>query len=593
MTKLLSSALLLLAAMTSAQTISTIAGTGILGYSGDGGAATSAMLNDPRGLAVDAAGNIYVADVNNARIRKISPLGVITTFAGTGVAGYSGDGGLAVNAQLNGPQAVAIDPAGNVIIGDTQNRRIRKVDTSGMITTICGTGVEGYSGDNGPATQAMFHQVMDFAIDASGQIYFADSTGQRVRRIATNGIITTVAGTGVGGYSGDGGPAGNAQLNFPVGLTLDSSDQLYIADANNFRIRLVNTTGTISTVVGTGTSGFSGDGGSATQANINYVYGVRLDNSGHLFVADTSNNRVREVTNGVISTIAGVSTNGYSGDGGPAINATLNFPWFLTLDKSGNLLISDGMNNRVRAIALVALAPPSISANSTVNAASYAPALSANGAVSPGSIVSIFGSNFAGASVNATTVPLPTILAGASVLMNGQAVPLYYASATQINAQVPYNIPPGAMTVQVQAGSQTTSAQAANVVIASPGVFTQNASGSGPGAFLHANFTAVTSTSPAHAGETILIYCTGLGPTNPAVVSGSAAPGNPPATTTIAPTVTIGGINAPVSFSGLAPTFVGLYQINAQVPPGIGGGSPQVIVTVNGIQANIATIATQ
>ncbi len=286
----------------SGQTILTFAGNGTVGFAGDNGLATAAMLNHPRGMAVDKAGNIYLADLDNSRVRKISVSGIITTVAGNGTAGYSGDGGAAVNAMLNGPQAVAIDPAGNLIIGDTQNRRIRRVDTSGTITTIAGTGTEGYSGDGGLATQAMLHQVVDLAVDTGGTIYFADSTGHRVRRITPDGIISTVAGDGTGGYSGDGGFSYSAQLNFPVSVAVDSSDQLYIADGNNFRIRKVNTAAIISTVAGSGQGGFSGDGGPATSAMINYSYGVRLDSQGRLFIADTSNNRIRVVANGTIST---------------------------------------------------------------------------------------------------------------------------------------------------------------------------------------------------------------------------------------------------------------------------------------------------
>jgi uncharacterized protein (TIGR03437 family) len=590
---LLVGALLAGSGNTAAQTITTIAGTGVLGYGGDGGLATAATVNNPRGLAVDAAGNIYIADVNNAVIREINTSGVITTVAGTGVAGYSGDGGAAVSAQLNGPQAVAVTASGNLIIADTQNRRIRMVNSFGTITTIAGTGVEGYSGDGGLATQAMFHQAMDLAVDASGNIYFADSTGQRIRKISTSGIITTVAGNGTAGYSGDTGPAPFAELNFPVSVALDSSNDIYIADGNNFRIREVFPVGTIVTVAGNGTEGFSGDGGAATSAEINYVYGVRLDSSGNLYIADASNNRVRKVTNGTINTVAGTGINGFSGDGSLAIDAMLNFPWFLALNTSGNLLISDSQNDRVRMVTLVTTTlPPVLSPGGTVNAASYAAAVSANGAISPGSIVAIFGSNLATAAVGASGIPLPTSLGSTTVTMNGTAVPLFYVSNGQVNAQVPYGMASGSVSLQVQSGSQSSTVQTASVVSASPGVFSVNSNGNGTGVFLHANYQTINANSPAQPGETILIYCTGLGATNPAVTTGNAAPTIPVANTVIAPTVTIGGISSFVSFSGLAPGFVGLYQINAQVPPGIGAGTPQVIVQINGVQSNVTSINT-
>ncbi len=343
----------------SAQTISTIAGNGTIGFAGDNGLATSAMLNHPKGIASDAAGNLYIADLDNSRIRKIGVSGIITTVAGTGVAGYSGDNGPAVAAMLNSPQAVAFDAAGDLIIADTQNRVIRKVDLFGIITTIAGTpGTEGYSGDGGPATLAMLHQPVDLAVDNAGIIYFADSSGNRVRRIDTNGIITTVAGNGNGGYSGDGGPSSSAQLGTPVSVAFDTANNLYIADSDNFRIRMVTPGGIISTFAGNGTEGFTGDGGPATAATINYPYGVRVDSQNRLFIADTSNNRIRFVSNGVILTLAGTGVDGFSGDGGLSVNAMLSFPWSLGLDPSGAVLIGDRVNERVRRVSWAATLSP-------------------------------------------------------------------------------------------------------------------------------------------------------------------------------------------------------------------------------------------
>jgi uncharacterized protein (TIGR03437 family) len=580
----------------SAQTISTIAGNGTVGFAGDNGLATSAMLNHPKGMVPDKAGNLYIADLDNSRIRKISASGIITTVAGNGVAGFSGDNGPAVSAMLNGPQAVAFDANGNLIIADTQNRVIRKVDTFGVITTIAGTGtVEGYSGDGGPATQALLHQPVDLAVDSAGSIYFADSSGQRIRKIASNGIITTVAGNGNAGYSGDGALAFASELNVPVSIAFDGSNNLYIADSDNFRIRMVSAASIISTFAGNGTEGFLGDGGPATAGMINYPYGVRVDSQNRLFIADTSNNRVRVVSNGIIFTLVGSAVDGFSGDGGPAVNAELNFPWSLALDSSGNLLIGDRVNDRIRVVSwATALAPPVMSTNGTVNGASYAPALSANGAVSPGGIVAIFGSNFAAATAGANGTPLPTMLSNTSVTMNGTAVPLFYVNSGQINAQVPFEIPTGNVAIQVSVGSQATIAQNATVSAASPGIFTINSQGTGDGAFLHANYLPVNATNPAVASETILIYCTGLGVTTPKVTTGSAAPSNPPGLAMVAslPLVLIGGKPSFVSFAGLAPGFVGLYQINAQIPAGLLAGSQQVTVQMNGIQGNITTVTT-
>ena len=352
-----------------AQTVSTVAGNGVLGYNGDGMAATASALNQPRGVAFDASGSMYIADLSNHRIRRITSAGTISTFAGTGVAGYSGDGGPATAAMLNQPGAVAFDAAGNLIIADCQNRRIRKVNaSSGIITTIAGTGAEGHSGDGDQATLAMLHRAVDLAIDTAGNIYFADSVDNLVRKISTTGVITTVAGTytaeayiGLAGYSGDGGPAKSATLNVPTGVAVDSTGNLYIADARNHAIRKVRPSdGFIFTIAGNGkgagtdTGSFSGDGGLASQAGLNTPEGVAVDPAGNFYIADMENYRIRKVTanNNVITTIAGTGTDGFSGDGGLATRATLNLPWSVALDASGDVFFGDRLNNRIREISL-------------------------------------------------------------------------------------------------------------------------------------------------------------------------------------------------------------------------------------------------
>jgi sugar lactone lactonase YvrE len=342
-----------------AQTIGTVAGNGSAGYNGDGLAATAAALNQPRGVAFDRAGNMYIADMSNHRIRRVDAAGTISTFAGTGTAGYSGDGGLATAAMLNQPEAVAFDLSGNLIIADSQNRRIRKVDTSGIITTIAGTGTEGFFGDGGPATSALLHRAVDLAIDPGGDIFIVDNVDNRIRKISTSGIITTVAGTGVAGFSGDGGPATAATFDVPDGVAIDGAGNLYIADARNHRIREIRASdGLIFTVAGNGvgtgtdTGSYSGDGGPAVQAGMNTPESVAVDAAGNLYIADTENYRVRKVTagSGVITSIAGTGVDGFSGDGGPAAQATLNLPWSVALDRAGNLFIGEVMNNRIREI---------------------------------------------------------------------------------------------------------------------------------------------------------------------------------------------------------------------------------------------------
>jgi len=340
------------------QIITTIAGTVTAGYSGDGGTATSAQLNRPYGVALDASGNIYIADAWNHRIRKVDTGGNISTIAGTGTAGYSGDGSAATSANLKDPSGVVVDASGNVYIADYGNHRVRKVDMTGNISTIAGTGTGGYSGDGGAANSAQLNNPDGLALDASGNIYIADNYNHRIRKVATSGNISTIAGAGTGGYSGDGGAATSAQLYNPTGLAVDASGNVYIADNNNHRIRKVATSGNISTIAGNGTGGYSGDGGAATSAKLNGPPVVVVDASGNVYIADYSNHRVRKVdTTGNISTIAGTGTAGYSGDGGAATSAKLDRPYGVALDASGNIYIADQGNNRIRKITFNINAP--------------------------------------------------------------------------------------------------------------------------------------------------------------------------------------------------------------------------------------------
>lgn len=336
--------------------IITLAGNGIAGFSGDGGAATSAELHSPGGVAVDTAGNIYVADPGNNRIRKITAsTGVISTVAGNGTAGFSGDGGAATSAELNTPVGVAVDTGGNIYIADEFNNRIRKVTlTTGIISTVAGNGTPGFSGDGGPATSASVKLPRGVSVDASGDIYIADTNHSRIRKVTVStGIINTVAGSGLQGYAGDGGAATSAGLCSPSGVVVDAAGNFYIADTCNNRIRKVTaSTGIISTVAGNGTAGYSGDAGAATSAELSGPLGVAVDSAGNIYIADRTNNRVREVavSTGIISTVAGNGIAGYSGDGGMAASAELNSPGGVTVDSAGNIYIADTTNNRARAI---------------------------------------------------------------------------------------------------------------------------------------------------------------------------------------------------------------------------------------------------
>jgi sugar lactone lactonase YvrE len=345
--------------------------------------ATQATLNFPQGLAVDKFHNVYVADRGRNAVRRVSWQGTfITTVAGTGEAGYSGDGGPAAQAKLNQPEGLATDPEGNLYIADAGNNAVRKVTADGTITTVAGSGVFAPSlpldvGDGGPATQAVVSQPYGLAVDDRGNLFISSPTMNRIRKVTSSGIITTVAGSGdeAGSsdpplFSGDGGPAVNARLDAPKGIALDARGNLFIADSRNFRARRVDAkTGIITTVAGNGEAGFSGDGGPATEARFDRVEGLAVDSDGNLFIADSGNHRVRGVdaTTGIVQTVAGNGTAHTSGDGGPAAQAGAPFPTGVAVDSFGNVLVSTNgaaefvpsnvptySDNRVRSVLAIA-----------------------------------------------------------------------------------------------------------------------------------------------------------------------------------------------------------------------------------------------
>jgi sugar lactone lactonase YvrE len=291
--------------------IQTIAGNGtVSGFSGDGGQASSAKLNTPWNVYVDQSGRGYIADTDNHAIRMVDTTGITTTVAGTGtVFGFSGDGGQATNAQLYSPNGIYVDQNGRGYIADTFNHAIRMVNTTGIIATVAGTGtISGYSGDGGQASNAQLDSPNGVYVDQSGRIYIVDTHNHAIRMVDTTGIIATVAGT-VSGYSGDGGQASSAKLFYPRGVYVDLSGRIYIADSLNHAIRMVDTTGIISTVAGIGTVwGFTGDGGQATSAKLDRPRGVSVDLSGRIYIADTFNHAIRMVdTTGIIATVAGIA----------------------------------------------------------------------------------------------------------------------------------------------------------------------------------------------------------------------------------------------------------------------------------------------
>jgi uncharacterized protein (TIGR03437 family) len=665
--------------------ITTIAGTGTPGFSGDGGPATAAQLDAPGGLVFDAAGNLIVADSLNNRIRKISGGGVITTIAGGGTV-YPGNAVQATQASLFRPLAVTIDSVGNLYVAAGW---IQKIATDGTISILAGNGTYNFSGDGGAATMAQLWEPQDVAIDSSGNVFISDQANFVVRRVDTQGTITTVAGNGTCGNPGDGGAAILASLCYPAGLAIDSAGNLYIADSTNNRIRRVSLGGTISTVAGNGDQGFSGDGGPAASATLNNPLGVAVDGAGNLFIADYANNRVRKVsTTGIITTVAGTGAFGFSGDGGQATSAQLAAPWFSVLDQAGNLFIADVANARVRKVSPdgvittvagnggedypgdgslavnvgilvqgVALDAAGnlfvsggfegvfqVSGDGTIKrvagngqfstSGDGVPASSASvsafglrvdptgriyladgissvrmlqpvnqavlvGAVvdaasesaipvSPGKIVAVYGAGLGPAQLVSNQPQngvFPTQLAGTTVSFNGIPGPLLYTSSTQVAAIVPYELTGTAAQVTVGYQGNVSPAFSVPVAASAPSIFSSNGTGAGQAAAVNGDGSLNDAAHPVAVGGYLSLYVTGEGQTTPQGVDGKVAPNAPPfPQPQLGVTASVGGQPASISYAGAAPGEVaGLMQVVLQIPAGVQpGGYVPVVVQVGG-----------
>ena len=556
---------------------------------GDGGKATGALLYFPQSFAWDASGNLYIADTGNNKIRKVTPDGKISTVAGTGAFQDSGDGGPAIAAGVNQPEAVIVDSSGNLLISTFS--QVRKVDSQGNISTVAGSAVaQDFTGDGGPATAATLNFPIGMALDAAGNLYIADSNNHRIRKVS-GGIISTVAGSGPvcgspcndGSFSGDGGLATSANLNYPFDVAFDGSGNMLIADTFNNRIRQVDDQGNISTLAGSSTTGgYAGDLGPATSALLSLPSGVRTDSAGNLYFTDAANFVVRVVDLfGVISTIAGNGRRGFSGDGGPAISAELNAPEGIAVDASGNVWFADTNNHRIRQ--LTPSGPLVPSSKSVVNAASFLP-----GGLVPGGMATLFGSNLTSATgINlAGSIPLATQLLNSSVKFDNQtSAPIFAVDNVngqqQINFQVPWELAgQNSAILQVVNNGALSPPIKVPVVAAQPGIFAYYVGQNAFAVVLHANFQLADSGHPVTGGETVLIYCTNLGAVSPAIPDGAAGTGKE--LTVAQPAATIGGAAAPVSFSGLAPGFVGLYQVNVLVPTGLSSGNQPLALTIGG-----------
>ena len=347
--------------LATAQTITTVVGTGATNFTGDGILATNANINFPYSVAGDMAGNIFIAEWRGERIRKVAAsTGNISTVAGNGIAGYTGDGGPASAAQIDSPNEIIVAPNGDLYFADTGNFVVRKVDAaSGIITTFAGNGTKGGNGDNGPATAAQLNAPYGLGLLTNGDLLIAEQNLHRIRLVeAATGNIVRYAGTGTAGFSGDGGPAATAAFNNLRSIVVSPAGDVYVSDTFNNRIRRISG-GVVTTVAGNGTLGFAGDGGAATNAQINLPHGLALHPDGSLFISDSFNHRVRRVDNsGNISTLAGTGIAGATGDGGPAALAQLNVPYAIAFDSNTNLLVTDRNNNKIRLITPAPVPPP-------------------------------------------------------------------------------------------------------------------------------------------------------------------------------------------------------------------------------------------
>ncbi len=572
--------------------INTIAGIGAAGSSGDNGPAISAELYTPSGVSLDSFGNVYIADTQNNRIRKVDTSGTITTVAGGGCcgSGYGGDGGPATLALLYGPSSVAVDASGNIYIADMWNQVVRKV-ADGNITTFAGTPLRGgYSGDGGPAVNALLLLPQAVSVDLAGNVFVADQN-HVIRRIdASTGNISRFAGNGQSGYAGDGGPATQAPFCQILGLAVDSSDNVFIVDSCNQRVREVSSaTGNITSIAGNGTAGYTGDGGPATAAQLYNPTGIAVTSSGDIFIDDTYHSVIRKISAGIITTAAGTGGAGYFGDGGVSTFAALYKPTGVAANDSGEFFIADTGNNRIRKASPTASIPTEIAPGGVV------PVCSKRSSIQRGEWISIYGVGLGPTTPVTWNGDFPTQLANTSVTVDGIPAYLWYVSSSQINLQVP-DIPtayqPVPVTVFVGSKSSTTFVP---VVSVAPSFSLLDATHVA-GIIVHSDGTydviGPTGNSLGYAtvaakdGDNIALFGVGFGPTTPTVPSGQPFSGA--AATTNSVTLSINGNNVIPTFAGLS--SAGLYQINLTVPAGVGTGDVPLVATVAGVSTQTGVV---
>ena len=563
----------------------------------------------PSGIAFDSQGNFYLVD--GFKVRKVDhSTGIITTVAGT-TQGYSGDGGPATSAKLilqgGSPSlsGLAVDSQGNIYISDTRNCAIRLVTAAtGIITTYAGTGPGAggacsYAGENVPATSASLFYPGGIALDSQDNLYIADNLSDRVRKVDhATGMISTVAGNGIPDWAGDGAAATSAELNSPIAVKFDSKGNMYISEGN--RVRKVDTGGIISTIAGSTTNGTnfgsSGDGGKATQALLFGPLDTVIDAAGDVYIADNQNLKVRKIdTSGIISTYAGVfgPVSTPLGDGGPATSAYLGNPLGLVLDASGNLYISE-TQGQVRKVAAPAPPKPSITDGGIVSAGSFGQLK----VVAPGSWIEIYGSNLAvdkrgWAESDFNGVNAPTSLDGTSVKIGGQSAFVDFISSGQVNAQVPSTVATGTQQVTVTSPGGVSASVDVTVNAVAPGLLAPAGFNIGGVQYVTALFTdgsyvlpegaiAGVASHPAKPGDTVMLYGVGFGPVTPDIPAGQIVQGSNKLAGTF--DISIGGVAVTtVSYDGLVANSIGLYQFNVVVPAGAGSGAAPLTFSINGV----------
>jgi len=544
----------------SKNSISTVAGNGNLSYGGDGGAASGAQMNAPQGVALDPSGNLYIADTGNNVIRKVSANGTIQTVSGNGAAGNGSN-------QFNTPLGMAADSSGNIYIADSQNARVVKLSSGGTPTTVAGNGTAGYGGDGGSAASAELNAPAAVAVDSAGNLYIADLGNNRIRKVSASGTVTTIAGTGNNGYSGDGGLATAAQINEAQGVAVDGSGNVYIADTGNNAIRLVSG-GTISTI-----------------ARIANPVGLATDSLGDLYVTDGGSQvyKIYPFSPVIVLTIGGSGSSGYTGDGGLSTAAQLSGPTGVAVDSNGNVYVADTVNNAVRELQFNG---SGTNIASLVNGASALP-----GVVSPGEVVVLYGAGM-GPSTLTVAQPvngaIGTNLAGTTVFFNGIAAPVTYTSATQVSVVAPYELSGSQAQVLVQYQGQTSEGFAASLAGVSPGIFTMNGAGTGQAVAVNQDGSFNGGAHPANSATYVSLFLTGLGQTSPTgkdgAINGFSGATLPAPLAGV--TVTIGGKTVTTNYVGAAPQAVaGVMQINAQVPAGLAAGNAPVSVQVGGVSS--------